>query len=303
MTEHFVQKPPRKISTSKKAALIAIPAVLLVTLVFILVSIFSRPEVQQSAEAASEGPPSSVPVVQENSHILDDAGEGAPVFVEFLDFECEACGAAYPVIEDVRKQYDGKVTFVTRYFMTNHANSMNAAVAVEAAAKQGKFEKMYQKLFESQAEWAEQQTPQVDRLRGYADELGLNMSTYDRDVADPNTQARVQEDHDAGLALGVRGTPTFFLNGEMIQPRSVTDLTGALDAAVAAAPAASRDQATSADPAASDCTQSPALCTASGPRTGGLEKQLARRPEGPRHTPDRRNQTDPAEPVRELQRA
>lgn len=92
---------------------------------------------------------------------------------------------------------------------------------------------MYRKLFESQPEWAEQQDSQADKIRGYAEELGLDMQAYDQAVADPATQQRVEEDHNTGLSLGVQGTPTFFLNGELLQPQSVTDITDALDAAIA----------------------------------------------------------------------
>ena len=236
---HTVQKPNKKLSTSQKAALIAIPAVLLIALILILISVLNRPEVQAPGEASNSGgtgggtpTQSEVPLVQENSHVLDDAGEGAPVLVEFLDFECEGCGAVYPVIEEIRQQYDGQITFVARYFITNHKNSMKAAIAVEAASQQGKFEDMYKKLFESQSEWAEQQTSQADKIRSYAEALGLDMDAFDEAVADPATQARVEEDHNAGMSLGVRGTPTFFLNGELLQPESVTDITDALDAAI-----------------------------------------------------------------------
>lgn len=88
-------------------------------------------------------------------------------------------------------------------------------------------------LFESQPEWAEQQDSQADKIRSYAEALGLDMGAFDVAVADPATQARVEEDHNAGMSLGVRGTPTFFLNGELLQPESVTDITDALDAAIA----------------------------------------------------------------------
>ena len=233
---HIVQKPPRRMSTSMKAALIVVPIVLLVAFALILISVLGRSEAQTSAEGSNDSGASTqseVPLVQENSHVLDDAGEGAPVLVEFLDFECEACGAVYPVVEEIRKQYDGQITYVARYFITNHTNSMNAAIAVEAASQQGKFEEMYQRLFESQSEWAEQQTSQADKLRSYAEELGLDMDAFDQAVADPATQARIEQDHNAGMSLGVRGTPTFFLNGELLQPESVTDITDALDAAIA----------------------------------------------------------------------
>lgn len=229
MTQHIVQKPKKKISTSMKAALITIPTLLLVFLIFIVVTLLNRPE---TTTPSNDGQ-ASTPMVQENSHILNDAGEGAPVLVEFLDFECEACGSVFPVIEEIRKQYDGELTYVARYFITNHANSMNAAIAAEAAAQQSKFEEMYRKLFETQPEWAEQQDSQADKIRGYAEELGLDMEAYDQAVADPATQARVEEDHDAGMSLGVRGTPTFFLNGELLQPQMVTDITDAIDAAIA----------------------------------------------------------------------
>ena len=64
-------------------------------------------------------------VVRQDSHVLDEAGEGAPVLVEFLDFECEACLAAYPLVEQVRKEYAGELTFVVRYFpIDGHANSI-----------------------------------------------------------------------------------------------------------------------------------------------------------------------------------
>lgn len=235
MTTSLDQQPQKKISTSTKAALITIPAVLLAFLIFILVSFLNQPGPDSVTNPSGSGSVSGeegVPLVQENSHVLDDAGQGAPVLVEFLDFECEACGAIYPVIEDIREQYKGEITYVARYFITNHANSMNAAVAVEAASQQGKFEEMYRKLFESQLEWAEQQASQADLIRTYAEEIDLDLDAYDRAVTDPATQERVEEDHNAGLAFDVRGTPTFFLNGELLQPQSVTDITDALDEAI-----------------------------------------------------------------------
>ncbi|MGO8609127.1 DsbA family protein, partial [Rhizobium johnstonii] len=81
---------------------------------------------------------------------------GAVTVVEFLDFECEACGAAYPYVEELRTQYAGKITYVARYFpLPGHFNSTNAAIAAESAGRQGKFEEMYNALFQSQAEWGE----------------------------------------------------------------------------------------------------------------------------------------------------
>lgn len=232
MTNKTVQQAPKKMSTSLKAALIVIPVVVLAIAIAIFVYVQnSKAAIDESP--TGEGGGDAVPLVLENSHVMNDAGEGAPVLVEFLDFECEACGAVYPVIENVRAQYDGQLTYVMRYFITNHANSMNAALAAEAASEQGKFEEMFHTLFERQAEWGEQQEPQSDVFRGYAEELGLDMAAYDKAVANPATEERIMIDHNAGIKLGVRGTPTFLLDGEQLQLQYVSDLTDAIDAAIA----------------------------------------------------------------------
>ncbi|WP_131104456.1 DsbA family protein [Ornithinimicrobium sufpigmenti] len=182
-------------------------------------------------EAASTS--SAVSVVRKDSHVLSDAGEEAPVLVEFLDFECEACGAAYPFVEQVREEYAGELTFVVRYFpIPSHANSMNAAVAVEAAAQQGRFEEMYARMFQTQTEWGEQQESKAPLFREFAEDLGLDMEAYDAAVADPAAQQRVEQDRQDGMALGVQGTPTFFLDGELLRPTSEDDFRAQIDAAL-----------------------------------------------------------------------
>ncbi|SEE89281.1 DsbA family protein [Jiangella alba] len=175
-----------------------------------------------------------VPVVRDDSHVLSPAPDGAPVLVEFLDFECEACRAVHPGIEQLRQEYDGRVAFVARYMPgPGHFNAENAAVAVEAAAQQGQYEAMYDRMFETQGDWGEQQVSAADLFRTFAGELGLDLAAYDAAVADPATLDRVRSDLDDGLALGVEGTPTFFLDGERIEPQSLDDLRALLDAALA----------------------------------------------------------------------
>jgi protein-disulfide isomerase len=172
-------------------------------------------------------------VVAENSHRLDVAENSDVTFTEFLDFECEVCGAVYPFVEELREEYAGRVTFVTRYFpLPGHFNSRNAAIAVEAAAQQGEFEEMYHRMFETQAEWGEQQVSAADRFREFAAELGLDLDVYDRAVADPATEDRVQQDYDAAIALGATGTPTIFVNEEQVPLTSPEDIRQALDEAL-----------------------------------------------------------------------
>lgn len=174
-------------------------------------------------------------LVREDSRILGErAATGDVTLVEFLDFECEACGAVYPAIEELRAQYEGRVTFVARYFpLPGHRNAVPAARAVESAARQGEFEAMYQKMYETQAGWGESQEPKDELFRTFAEEIGLDMERYDADVASSEVADRVQRDVDDGVELGVQGTPTFYLDGELLQPRSYEDFTSALDEALA----------------------------------------------------------------------
>lgn len=190
-------------------------------------------ELTSSPEPAEADEVSSV-VVRPDSHRLDEASDGKVTLVEFLDFECEACLAAYPFVEDLRERYAGKVSFVARYFpMPGHKNSRTSAHAVEAAARQGKFEAMYSKMYETQTTWGERQDSQAALFRTFADELGLGMDQYDSDVVSASVAERVQKDFDDGRAAGVTGTPTFFLNGVKLQPDTEQEFRDAIDAALA----------------------------------------------------------------------
>ncbi len=172
-------------------------------------------------------------LVRENSRVLSQAPNEKAVLVEFLDFECEGCAAAYPFIEELRAEYADTVTFVNRYFpLPGHPNSVTAAVAVEAAAQQDAYEPMYQRMFETQTEWSHTTEDRSDVFRGYAEDLGLDMAAYDAAVADPATRERVELDVADGTALGVSGTPTFYLDGEQLAPSTLEEFTAAIEAAV-----------------------------------------------------------------------
>ncbi|WEV79743.1 thioredoxin domain-containing protein [Janibacter cremeus] len=189
--------------------------------------VLSRPGDSASPTSSGDGAPA--PLVRQDSPRLT-SGKDA-VFVEFLDFECEACGAAHPVLEDLREQYGDRVSFVVRH-MPLHNNSMNAALAAEAAAEQGEFEAMHDKLFQTQAEWSHQEASQMETFVGYAKELGLDMRQFRADLEDPALTERIEQSKQDALDLGVTGTPTFFLDGEKLELTTVADLEAALDAAV-----------------------------------------------------------------------
>ncbi|MEP6297494.1 MAG: thioredoxin domain-containing protein, partial [Ilumatobacter sp.] len=116
-------------------------------------------------------------LVRADSQVLSQ-GDSDTTFVEFLDFECEACRAAHPAIEALREMYGDRVTFVVRNFPL-HENSEGAAQAAEAAAAQGEFEAMYNLLFETQPEWGEKSSSQRDVFFGFAEDLGLDMDEFE----------------------------------------------------------------------------------------------------------------------------
>jgi protein-disulfide isomerase len=195
----------------------------------------AAPAVETAGPVSTHGSaPAESRLVRADSHQLSRARSGDVTFVEFLDFECEACGLGYPVVEELREKYAGKVTFVVRYYpIPSHFNAERAARAVEAAAQQGRFVQMYQRMFETQKEWRGQQVPADDTFRGFAEDLGLNMAAWDKAYRDPATLERVRKDHADGKALGVQGTPTFFVDGTKLSPRTWSDLGDAIDTALA----------------------------------------------------------------------
>ncbi|HAE43437.1 MAG TPA: hypothetical protein DCG34_11075 [Clostridiales bacterium] len=151
--------------------------------------------------------------------------EAKVTIVEYLDFECEACGAYYPVVKALMDEFGQDVRFVTRYFpLPGHKNSVPAALAVEAAAKQGKYWEMHDLLFTEQKSWGEKPAANPKIFEDYARKLGLNMEQYAKDVSSKESKARVDRDKNAGTRLGVSGTPSFFVNGSKIpNPKGLED--------------------------------------------------------------------------------
>jgi protein-disulfide isomerase len=156
-------------------------------------------------------------LVRADSHRLTTPAVEKAQLVEFLDFECEACRSVHPFIQELKQEFGDRITFVNRYFpLSSHPNSGQAALAVEAAAQQGKFEAMSAKMFETQDQWHGKAESQAPLFRTFAAELGLDLSAFDAAVADDKTKERIRADITDGTALGVTGTPTFFLNGEKL---------------------------------------------------------------------------------------
>lgn len=164
--------------------------------------------------------------------------DASVTLIEYLDFECEACAAYFPLVNQLEQEFPSDLRVVRRYFpLPGHKNGFPAALAVEAAAQQGKYHEMHDLLFQEQKNWGEAPVPTPEVFEGYAQQLGLDMDTFKSDVASEALKDRVQRDVDSGVKLGNTGTPSFFLNGQKIQsPRSFEDFKVLIETEVMNAP-------------------------------------------------------------------
>lgn len=177
-----------------------------------------------------------VPAPQAASNLLRETGnhvkgpESAKVtVVEFFDPECEGCAAFHPLLKQIANEYPNDVKIIARY-MLFHGNSYSAALALEGAGKQGKFWEMYNFMLERQNEWSHQKESVTSIFEKFAKELGLNLEEFNMAYDDLTFKAALAKDVADGQALGVRGTPTFFINGKMLMNLSYNDLKAAIDA-------------------------------------------------------------------------
>lgn len=177
----------------------------------VLLAIFANPQPKQPG-----APVDSQSLVRDSSHMTGKK-DAKVTIVEFGDYECPACGAAYPITKQLLSNYQGNdnVNFVFRNFplTTIHPNAEIGAEAAEAAAEQGKFWEMHDLLYEKQTEWAESTDP-MSKFVGYAQQLGLDVNKFQQEVNDRKFSDIIKADEDDGNGLGVNATPTFYINGE-----------------------------------------------------------------------------------------
>jgi protein-disulfide isomerase len=158
------------------------------------------------------------PQVPDPSKRYDVAVGDAPVrgpadakvtIVEFSDFQCPFCNRVEPTLAKIRATYPKDVRVVFKNLpLRIHPDAPAAHAAAEAARRQGKFWEMHDKIFGNQRDLS------PATLRGYAQQLGLDMARYDRDVASQSVKDRIAADAKQADKLGVSGTPAFFINGK-----------------------------------------------------------------------------------------
>lgn len=155
--------------------------------------------------------------VSQDDHIKGNP-DASITIVEYSDFQCPACAAAYPTMKRLVDEYPNDVRVVYRHFPLRqiHPHAQLAAQASEAAAKQGKFWEMHDMLFNTQQQWSGDRNAK-DHFIQLAESLGLNKDQFIADLESSEAKEKVNKDYASGASMNIPGTPTFFFNGTQIQ--------------------------------------------------------------------------------------
>jgi protein-disulfide isomerase len=144
----------------------------------------------------------------------------APVTLEeFGDFQCPPCGQFAGFVEELRREYDSRLRVVFRNFpLPAHEHAREAAQAAEAAGLQSKFWEMYDTLYREQSLWSNASNAR-ELFESYAGTLGLDVDQFKKDMDGDKVRERIDSDHALADFLGVKVTPTLFINNRAIDPK------------------------------------------------------------------------------------
>lgn len=176
------------------------------------------------------------PIVLPDETIEGEWTKGNPdakvTLVEYGDYQCPACASVHPMVDELVSEFSQHIKFVYRHFpLSIHQHAKIASQAAEAAGVQGKFWEMHDKIYTSQQEWS--QSPEADQLFvTYAEELELDVAEFEADMRSDAIVAKVEAALKSADAAHLRGTPSFFLNGEQYSPASYEDFRSTIRSAV-----------------------------------------------------------------------
>lgn len=206
-----------------------------VTVALVVGGVFFLGKSNNNQTSTKVAPADQKLLINDSSHKIS-APDSKVTIVEFGDYQCPACAAAQSIVKKILSDYDGKINFVFRNFpLSVHPNAQKAAQAAEAAAAQGKFWEMHDKLYENQTTWSTVGDPQ-EIFIGYAGDLGIDKDAFKKDINTNKYTGVINADANDGTKLGVDSTPTFFLNGnKIIGVPTYTDLKDAIDKGLSSA--------------------------------------------------------------------
>lgn len=159
-------------------------------------------------------------------HVYGNKGSKV-VLVEYGDFQCPGCGAAFPQLKIIKEQYKEQIAFIFRDFplTTIHPNALAAATAAEAAGLQGKFWEMHDALYENQTAWSGiDASKRTDAFAGYGEDIGLDVTKFRTDLKDPKIAAKISRDRALGNKLKISSTPTLYVGTEKLSDEETKDL-------------------------------------------------------------------------------
>ena len=195
-----------------------LPFILIAVVAFLTVGIATavyRTKMRPTpAPAAGASAASTAAEEKEDPSLHVRGPRNAPVTIEIYgDFQCPSCAIATAAIDELDKQFPGKLRIVFHEFpLAMHRHALEAAMAAEAAGLQGHFWEMHDMLYQYQAVWSEASNAGFV-FSAYASSLGLDPVRFQADAKSPEVRARVAADGAAGAARGVENTPTIFING------------------------------------------------------------------------------------------
>ena len=177
----------------------------------------------QITSAASSASPQSSPNAPTGFARPNVKVSSPVVLEEYGDYQCPPCGMLFPVLKNIEHEYGNQLRVVFHHFPLTkiHKNAMMAAQAAEAARNQGKFQEMHDRLYGTQNAWSDLADPRPTFIE-YARQLGLNVERFSRDMDGPEVQQRIASDMQRGSGVGVTGTPTVFIEGQMLRYEATT---------------------------------------------------------------------------------
>jgi protein-disulfide isomerase len=157
-----------------------------------------------------------IPEVSSTDHIKGNP-EALVTIVEYSDFECPACQTYYWFVDKLIQEASSSIKLVYRHLpLPQHKHAIPMAIASEAAGKQGKFWEMYDQIFRNANEWVPL-TDSSEVIEKYATNIGLDLVKFRSDIVDPAVKEMVMDDLRGGQNALVNSTPSFFINGKLIE--------------------------------------------------------------------------------------
>ncbi|MFN3695846.1 MAG: DsbA family protein [Pseudobdellovibrio sp.] len=210
-----------------KNKMFLIGVLILAAAIFVGATIWNKKQVIDNPRLA-EKPKADLQILIRDHSPIKGNRDASVVIVEFLDPECEACRAMHPIVKQLLSEYEGKVQLVIRY-MPFHGNSKFAAAALEEARERGKYDEALDILFEKQPEWADHGQPRPDLIPIILSKLGIEKGNLETNKVLAKHAWKIDLDQVDGNKVGVRHTPTFFVNGEMLDDIGYEPLKAAID--------------------------------------------------------------------------